>query len=135
MTIPPSRNWARVAKATSRSRSVLALSTCSSIPSVRAAARIVFVVGSAMGGLAGLTRTASAVAEGTSSCRSWSCFDPTSTPRVVTPVTLPPGRGRLATSPSLTGSTPVAKTIGIVVVNAFAASAPSVLPGAAITAT
>ena len=40
-----------------------------------------------------------------------------------TPVTLPPGRLRLATRPSLTGSLPVAKTIGIVVVAALAASA------------
>src|SRR5215472_7197869 len=41
----------------------------------------------------------------------------------VTPVTLPPGRFRLATSPSLTGSVPSVNTIGIVAVAAFAASA------------
>ena len=41
----------------------------------------------------------------------------------VTPVTLPPGRLRLATSPSWTGSAPIPKTIGIVVVAIFAASA------------
>jgi hypothetical protein len=35
-------------------------------------------------------------------------------------VTLPPGRLRLATRPSLTGSPPLAKTIGIVVVAALA---------------
>ena len=39
----------------------------------------------------------------------------------LTPVTLPPGRLRLATRPSLTGSPPRAKTIGIVAVAAFAA--------------
>ena len=39
------------------------------------------------------------------------------------PVTLPPGRLRLATRPCLTGSAPLAKTIGIVVVAALAASA------------
>ena len=39
------------------------------------------------------------------------------------PVTLPPGRLRLATSPSTTGSLPVANTIGTVMVAALAASA------------
>jgi hypothetical protein len=38
----------------------------------------------------------------------------------VTPVTLPPGRLKLATRPSLTGSPPLAKTIGIVAVAALA---------------
>src|SRR5215831_4030812 len=38
------------------------------------------------------------------------------------PVTLPPGRFRLATRPNLTGSSLTPKTIGIVVVVAFAAS-------------
>ena len=41
----------------------------------------------------------------------------------VAPVTLPPGRLRLATRPCWTGSPPVTKTMGIVVVAAFAASA------------
>ena len=44
------------------------------------------------------------------------------------PVTLPPGRLRLATSPTRTGSPPVTKTIGTVVVAALAASAAGVLP-------
>ena len=39
------------------------------------------------------------------------------------PVRLPPGRARLATRPSLTGSSATAKTMGIVVVAALAASA------------
>ena len=39
------------------------------------------------------------------------------------PVRLPPGRARLATRPSLTGSSPTTKTIGIVVVAALAANA------------
>jgi hypothetical protein len=34
---------------------------------------------------------------------------------------MPPGRLRLATTPSFTGSSPVVKTIGIVVVAAFVA--------------
>src|SRR4051794_18246508 len=40
-----------------------------------------------------------------------------------TPVRLPPGWARLATSPSPTGSAPLLKTIGIVEVALFAASA------------
>ena len=40
------------------------------------------------------------------------------------PVALPLGRLRLLTSPALTGSTVATKTIGIVDVAAFAASAP-----------
>ena len=54
--------------------------------------------------------------------------------RKLTPVTLPPGRLRLATRPSLTGSSPTPKTIGIVAVAALAASAAGV-PVATITAT
>ena len=53
-------------------------------------------------------------------------FAPSSAEMKPTPVTLPPGRLRLATRPSLTGSPPVANTIGIVVVAALAASAASV---------
>jgi hypothetical protein len=40
---------------------------------------------------------------------------------------LAPGRLRLATSPSRTGSVPVANTTGTVVAAAFAANAPAVL--------
>ena len=43
--------------------------------------------------------------------------------QVVTPVTLPPGRFRLATRPVATGSSAVEKTIGMVVVAALAACA------------
>src|SRR5262245_42212348 len=67
-----------------------------------------------------------------SSCSSSSRFDPSSTPNTVTPVRLPPGRLRLVTSPTSTGSNPIMKTIGIVVVVAFAAGAEG-LPIAAIT--
>src|SRR5437764_13818727 len=41
-----------------------------------------------------------------------------------TPVRLPPGRLRLATSPILTGSAPTWKTIGIVVFSTFAGTFP-----------
>jgi hypothetical protein len=50
-----------------------------------------------------------------------------------TPVMLPPGRARLATIPTFTGSSLVKNTIGIVFVALLAASAPTVLK-AAITA-
>jgi hypothetical protein len=52
----------------------------------------------------------------------------------LTPVTLAPGRLRLATRPSLTGSSAVKKTMGSVVDAAFAAWADAV-PIAAITDT
>jgi hypothetical protein len=39
---------------------------------------------------------------------------------IVTPVAFPPGRFKLATKPSLTGSSPVMKVIGIEFVAAFA---------------
>jgi hypothetical protein len=55
--------------------------------------------------------------------------------RIYTPVTLPAGRARLATSPAAIGSVPTWNMIGIVAVAAFAASAAGVLPGAAITFT
>jgi hypothetical protein len=51
------------------------------------------------------------------------------------PVALPPGRARLDTRPSFTGSSPTPNTIGIVVVAALAALAATVPPGVAIKAT
>jgi hypothetical protein len=47
----------------------------------------------------------------------------------------PPGRLRLATNPSCTGSAAFIKTIGIEVVASFAAKAEAGLPPAAITDT
>ena len=44
-----------------------------------------------------------------------------------TPVTLPPGRLKLVTRPSLTGSLPVVNTIGIIVVDDLARIAAKVL--------
>src|SRR5262249_31109159 len=64
---------------------------------------------------------------GRSSRKSPSCFAPSSTDMKRAPVTLPPGRLRLVTRPSLTGSPPVAKMIGTVVVAALAASAEGVI--------
>src|SRR5262249_19680896 len=57
-----------------------------------------------------------------------------STPMSLIPVTLPPGRLRLATRPVWTGSPALLNTIGIVVVAALAASAAGML-GVAMTAT
>ena len=53
----------------------------------------------------------------------------TSWTKKLTPVALPPGRARLATRPSLTGSSPTPKTIGIVAVAALAAIAAVVAAG------
>jgi hypothetical protein len=50
------------------------------------------------------------------------------------PVKFPPGRARLATRPTLTGSSPVMKTTGIVDVAALAANIEGV-PAGVITAT
>ena len=74
------------------------------------------------------------VAAGSNSRSSSSRFCPTSTFKLVTPVKFPPGRFRLATRPSATGSLAVSNTIGIVAVAAFAATDEG-LPPAAITVT
>src|SRR5262245_43623737 len=79
----------------------------------------------------GLTSTASRVAAGTSSRRSSSRFATNSALRKLIPVRLPPGRARLATKPTLTGSSLMAKTIGIVVVTALAAKTAAGPPRAA----
>ena len=75
------------------------------------------------------------VVAGSSSRSTSSRFGASSTFNVVTPVRLPPGRLRLATRPTSTGSVPSMKTIGIVVVAAFAASAAEVALPVAITVT
>ena len=54
---------------------------------------------------------------------------------MVIPVALPPGRGRLETSPSFVGSPPITNTIGIEVVAALAARAELEPPAATSTAT
>src|SRR6516162_3261297 len=71
---------------------------------------------------------------GTNSCSSASALAPSSELTALKPVTLPPGRLRLATSPSCTGSLEVPKTIGMLVVAALAARADNT-PGDTITAT
>src|SRR6516165_7284658 len=68
---------------------------------------------SVAGILAGLTSTAIRTALGTNSCRSASRFAAKSFAKKLIPVRFPPGRARLATRPSLTGSSPTPKTTGI----------------------
>ena len=117
------------------SRLVLAVTTSICRPMADAAARMSATKASASG-LLGLTSAAKrAAARGTSSCNSPTRLVPSSPLMELTPVTLPPGRLRLATRPVCTGSPPALKTTGMVVVADFAAAAAAVLPGVAMTAT
>src|SRR6516225_2509730 len=72
--------------------------------------------------LLGLTSATKRLAPGASSRNIPSRFATSSTVWKLTPGALPPGRLRLATRPIATGSVPIAKTIGMVVVAALAAS-------------
>jgi hypothetical protein len=85
--------------------------------------------------LVGFTSTAKLLALGTISCSSSGPFGETTAFNEVMPVMLLSGRLRLLTIPTATGSRPISKIIGIVVVAAFAASAAAPLPAAAITLT
>ena len=116
------------------SRLVLALRTRICSPMARAAGVTSLKVDSAVVALAGLTSTATRVAVGTSSRKSSSRFAVNSPATKLTPVKLPPGRARLATRPSLTGSSLTLKTIGIVVV-ALAAARVVAFPMVTSTAT
>src|SRR5262249_29278257 len=91
-------------------------------------------VDSEVAALEGLTSTATRVAAGTISRRSSRRFAANSIAKLLIPVKLPPRWARLATRPSLTGSSPTLKAMGIVVVAALAATA-KLFPNAAITAT
>src|SRR5262249_23511369 len=71
----------------------------------------------------GFKSTAMTLASGTKRWNRSNRFADNKLLRKVAPVILPPGRLRLATSPSLTGSLPRLKTIGIDVVACLAASA------------
>src|SRR6202011_3478501 len=74
--------------------------------------------------VAALCRTATRGRLGSASLSSWSCLARIS-PVICwdSPVTLPPGRAKLATSPTSTGSVAFTMTIGIVRVARWAASA------------
>src|SRR5687767_1707578 len=77
--------------------------------------------------LAGFRKTAIRVASGRTSLRSCSSLPLTSFETLLTPVTLPPGRERLATNPLPTGSPTETTTIGIVRVARFTANAAGVV--------
>ena len=62
------------------------------------------------------------------SVSSPSLFSMRSELSAVTPVMLPPGRGRLATKPSATGSTPTIMTMGLLLVARLAARIAGVPP-------
>src|SRR5262249_12089138 len=68
------------------------------------------------------------------SCNSASPFAPSSALNPLKPVKLPPGRLRLATSPSCAGSAAAVNTIGMLVVAALAARVDT-SPDVTITAT
>jgi hypothetical protein len=75
------------------------------------------------------------IVAGSTSCASSNRFGATSSNNRVTPVRLPPGLFRLATSPNAVGSVPTENTIGIVAVAAFAASTDGVPLAETMTAT
>ena len=127
------RRCTRLAKARSISLAVLALQDRRVAVRARARRPQRRSPGSRFPDWSGRPARRSARSCGASSRRSSSRFAPSVALTKVTPVMLPPGRARLATRPALTGSSPVMKTIGIVVVAALAASAPTAL-NAAITA-
>src|SRR6516165_9252525 len=106
--------------------------TCS--PIARAAASTSRNIDAVFAVSAGLTSTATRTARGSRSCSRSSRFAANSPLKKLIPVRLPPGRARLATRPSLTGSWATIKAIGIVVVAALAAGA-AVVALAAITVT
>src|SRR6516165_1620471 len=129
------RSRTNVAKAELISLLVPALRTWICSPMARAADCTSRNVGSLLAAFAGLTSTATRVVAGTSSCRSSNRFAINSALKILIPVALPPGRARLATRPTLTGSSVATKTTGIVFVAALTASAEVIPPVAAITAT
>ena len=90
---------ALAAKAASISRSLVARTTTSCSPRVRAAVSVSFNSNPAFE-LLGFKRIAMTGAMGTVLCRSSSFLAASRLLKKVTPVTLPPGRFRLATSPS-----------------------------------
>src|SRR5262245_14526168 len=88
----------------------------------RAAAFTSFNCASVRLASAGLTSTAIRPALGNRSRSNSNRFDASSELKMLIPVKLPLDRERLVTKPSCTGSLPTRKTIGIVVVAAFAAN-------------
>jgi hypothetical protein len=110
------RSLAKAAKAVWISAIVLALKMriCTAITlAARSKSRI---LAAAIIGSVGLSRTTTRLAAGTSSRRSSRRLAANSAEKKLTPVAFPPRHARLATRPSLTGSSETPNTIGIVVV-------------------
>src|SRR5262249_29091893 len=128
------RCWTKLAKAASMSRLLVAFWTMIVSPSARAAA-CTSVVSDWEAGFFGFTSKPITVALGTSSCSNSSRLGASVLYRKLVPVTLPPGRLRLDTRPSLTASPPIEKTIGMVAVVALAASGAAAFWIATSTAT
>src|SRR5262249_45202795 len=91
------------------------------------------LIGVPFGAAVALRAIRSLTGFGKSSRNNSNCFPTSFVSKNATPVALPPGRLRLATMPSLTGSVEVMKTIGIVFVADRAANA-AAGENAAITA-
>ena len=123
-----------VANAASMSPTVLAVKTINLCLYACAAASRSFDWASAVE-LLGFTSAAIVVSEETTSRMSSSRFANIMEVSPLTPVALPPGRLRLVTRPSFTGSVEQVNTIGIVAVAALTASAGGSPPDATITAT
>jgi hypothetical protein len=123
-----------LAKAASISSAVLALRTSILMARLVAAPRRSLMSGAASSEV-GLTSEKYRDAFGTSSRNNPSRLAASSAFNEVIPVMLPPGRLRLGTRPSATGSVPEEKTIGMVEVAALATTAAAVLPGVAISVT
>src|SRR5262249_13179535 len=112
-----------------KSRSVLADRIWSCSPRLAAAACRSREKPSARAGLVGSTSTAKIVALGSNSCNSSSRFGPNSAFKLVTPVRLPPGRFRLATSPTLARVAPTPKDDGILPIPPLAPTCRSIAAG------
>src|SRR5262249_13072393 len=97
--------------------------TCN--PRICAASLASLTLGSASE-FCGLTRSATVPTEGPNSCNRPNCLAASPPNREVTPVAFPPGRLKLVTSPLVTGSSPVKKTIGILVAACLAMRAAGV---------
>ena len=110
----PAPRCTKVAKAVSISWSLLAsiIMSCSPIACATACTSL---RSASVSTLPGFTSMAISVALGTNWRNKSSRFAPKPVTKKVTPVILPPGRLRLVTRPSLTGSLPVAKMMGSVV--------------------
>lgn len=108
------------AKTASRSSSARASNTAK--PTLSDAA-VACIVGSCIGGLAGLTRNATCVTRGAASFRIWMSLIESSGPTFTHPVTLLLGRARLVDRLRPITSPPLPTTIGIVFVARDAASA------------